>query len=118
MNAFCTAPLNIQMFELTQINRVPIFGNDNHTVSYPTFWGFQTRRHLYRMLQKRAKRDILETALLITISKFRKHFSIQTTPQNLGKITSETTFSHSKVVFRPLLRIKLAFSQNPPIARF
>ena len=25
----------------------------------------------------------------------------QTTPQNLGKITSESTFDHSKVVFRP-----------------
>ena len=69
-------------------------------------------------MQKRAKRDISETALPITISKFRKHFSIQTTPQNLGNITSETTFSHSKVVFWPLLRIKRAFSQNPPIAQF
>ena len=70
------------------------------------------------MAQKRAKRDISETALPIKISKFRKHFSIQTTPQNLGKITSETTFGHSKVVFQPLLRIKRAFSQNPPMARF
>ena len=68
--------------------------------------------------QKRAKRDISETALRIKISKFRKHFSIQTTPQNLGKITSETTVGHSKVVFRPLLRIKRAFSQNPAMARF
>ena len=67
---------------------------------------------------KCAKCDISETALLITISKFRKHFSIQTTPQKLGKITSETTFGHSKVVSRPLLRIKRAFSQNPPMAWF
>ena len=68
--------------------------------------------------KKRVKRDISETALRIKISKFRKHFSIQTTPQNLGKITSETTVGHSKVVFRPLLRIKRAFSQNPAMARF
>ena len=46
---------------------------------------------------------ILETALPITETEFRKHYSIQTTPQNLGKITSETTrmclffFSHCNV---------------------
>ena len=39
-------------------------------------------------------------------------------PQNLGKLTSETTFCHSKVVFQPLLRTKRTFSQNPLIARF
>ena len=68
--------------------------------------------------EKCVNRDISETALPTTISKFWKHCSIQTTPQNQGKITSETTFGHSKVVFRPLLRIKRAFSQNPPMARF
>ena len=57
---------------------------------------------IWAMLRKnRVNRDISETALPTTISKFRKHFSIQTTPQNLGKITSESTFDHSKVVFRP-----------------
>ena len=30
------------------------------------------------------------------------------TPQNVGKLTSETTFGHSKVVFRPMLRTKHA----------
>ena len=35
------------------------------------------------------------------------------TPQNVGKLTSETTFGHSKVVFRPLLRTKRVFSQKP-----
>ena len=39
----------------------------------------------------------------------RKHSAIQSTPQNLGKLTSETTFGHSKVVFQPLLRTKRAF---------
>ena len=34
------------------------------------------------------------------------HFSIQSTPQNLGKLTSEPTFAHSKVLFRPLLSMK------------
>jgi len=33
--------------------------------------------------QQRAECDISETALTITISKFRKHFSMQTTPHNL-----------------------------------
>ena len=50
--------------------------------------------------------------------KIPKTLQYKLPPQNLGKITSETTFSHSKVVFRPLLRIKRAFSQNPPMARF
>ena len=62
--------------------------------------------------------DISETALPITETKKRKHFAIQSTPQNLGKLTSETTFGHSKVVFRPLLRTKRTFSQNPPMSRF
>ena len=39
-------------------------------------------------------------------------------PKNLGKITSETTFDHSKVLFWPLLRTKRAFSQNPLTSRF
>ena len=43
---------------------------------------------------------------------------MQSTPQNLGKLTSETTFGHSKVVFRPLLRTKRTFSQNPAMSRF
>ena len=35
------------------------------------------------------------------------------TPKNVGKLTSETTFGHAKVFFRPVLRIKYVFSQNP-----
>jgi len=71
-----------------------------------------------RFYVKRTNRDISETALPITETKKRKHFAIQSTPQNLGKLTSETTFGHSKVVFRPLLRTKRTFSQNPPMSRF
>ena len=54
--------------------------------------------------------DLSEMALPITETKIPKHFSIQTTPQNLGKITSETTFGHSKVFFRPLRCIKRAIT--------
>ena len=54
----------------------------------------------------RTNRDISETALSTIISKFRNHFSIQTTPQTPEKITSETTFGHSKVVFRPFYATK------------
>ena len=57
--------------------------------------------------------DTSETALLITISKFRKHFSIQTTPQNLGKITSETTFGHWKMVIRPFCAKKEFLRKYP-----
>ena len=97
------------------------FGGGNDPLKWQNraiggFW--ENVRFIRSNTQKRVKRDISETALPITISKFQKHFSIQTTPQNLGKITSETTFSHSKVVVWPLLRIKRAFSQNPPMARF
>ena len=88
-------------------------------VIFPRFWGVVCIEKCFRNFEiltgsavsemsrfasfcaKRGKRDISEKALPIKISKFRKHFSIQTTPQNLGKITSETTFDHSKVVFRP-----------------
>ena len=59
---------------------------------------------------------VSETALPITETKKRKHFAIESTPQNLGKLTSETTFGHWKVVFQPLLRTKRAFSQNPLMA--
>ena len=90
-------------------------GNDPLNFQNRAIWRCRVLRVF---VQKRAKRDISETALPITISKFRKHFLTQTTPQNLGKITSETTFGHSKVVFRPLLRIKRVFSQNPLMARF
>ena len=71
-----------------------------------------------RFYVKRTNHDISKTALPITETKKRKHFAIQSTPQNLGKLTSETTFGHSKVVFWPLLRTKRTFSQNPPMARF
>ena len=40
------------------------------------------------------------------------------TPQNMGKLTSETIFGHLKVFFWPLLRTKRSFSQNPPMSRF
>ena len=72
--------------------------------------------YLYTFI--RTNRYISETALPITETKKRKHFAIESTPQNLGKLTSETTFGHSKVVFRPLLRTKRTFSQNPPMSRF
>ena len=68
----------------------------------------------YQRCQTRTNRYILETALAITETKKRKHFAIKSTPQNLGKLTSETIFGHSKVVFRPLLRTKLAFSRKAP----
>ena len=64
---------------------------------------------------------VSEMALPITETKKRKHFAIESTPQNLGKLTSETTFGHSKVVFRPLLRTKTrVFSKtsNGPILKF
>ena len=52
-------------------------------------------------VRNRTNRYISETALPITETKKRKHFAIESTPQNLGKLTSETTFGHSKVVFQP-----------------
>ena len=51
------------------------------------------------------------------IEKFRKTDPPKVPPQNLGKLTSETTFGHSEVVFQPLLRTKRAFSQNPPMSQ-
>ena len=44
---------------------------------------------------------ILKMVLRVPESKIRKHFSIQITPQNLGKMTSGMHFGHSKVVFWP-----------------
>ena len=61
---------------------------------------------------------ISETALPITETKKRKHFAIQTTPQNLGKLTSEPAFAHSKVLFRPLLRMKRTITLSDACARF
>ena len=61
---------------------------------------------------------ISETALPITETKKRKHFAIESTPQNLGKLTSETTFAHSKVLFRPLLRMKRTITLSDACARF
>ena len=46
------------------------------------------------------------------------HFAIQSTPQNLGKLTSEPTFAHSKVLFRPLLRMKRTITLSDACARF
>ena len=101
--------------------------------SFPRFWGglfsgifrFGDRKCRFRDIaicvfftKNCANRNISETALPITETKKRKHFAIESTPQNLGKLTSETTFGHSKVVFRPLLRTKRTFSQNPPMSRF
>ena len=48
----------------------------------------------------KVNRDISETALPIT-------------PQNVGKLTSETAFGHWKMVYRPWLRTIRAFSQSP-----
>merc|ERR1712020_182333 len=53
----------------------------------------------YQRCQTQTNRYILETALPITETKKRKHFAIKSTPQNLGKLTSATTFGHLKVVF-------------------
>ena len=47
----------------------------------------------------------------------RFSIAIESTPQNLRKHISETTFGHSKVVFQPLLRTKRAFSQKALTAR-
>ena len=44
---------------------------------------------------------VLKMELPVPESKIRKHFSIQITPQNLGKMTSGMHFGHSKVVFWP-----------------
>ena len=71
-----------------------------------------------RFYVKRTNRNILETALLIIEGNKRKHFEIQSTPQNLGKLTSETTFGHSKVDFRPLLHTKRTFPQNLAMSEF
>ena len=46
--------------------------------------------------------------------KRKNENTIQSTPQNLGKLTSETHFGHSKMVFRPLLRTKIFFSHSDP----
>ena len=45
---------------------------------------------------KCANCDISETTLPITKTKNQDHFLIQSTPQNMEKLTSETTFGHSK----------------------
>ena len=47
-----------------------------------------------------------------------KHFSIKTTTQNLGKITSETTFDHSKVVFWPFYVQKEFLRKIPSLPDF
>ena len=60
-------------------------------------------------------RDISETA---PKQKHGDHFSIESTPQNLGKLTSEPTFAHSKVLFRPLLRMKRTITLSDACARF
>ena len=46
----------------------------------------------------------------------RKHFAIQSTPQNLGKLSS--LLATRKWFFRPLLRTKRAFSRKALMARF
>ena len=74
--------------------------------------------HGSRICPNRTNRDISETALPITETKKRKHFAIESTPQNLGKLTSETTFGHSKVVFQPLLRTKRTITFQALNARF
>ena len=48
----------------------------------------------------------------------REKNSIQTTPQKLGKITLETTFGHSKMVFQPLIRINAHFLKIPQCPDF
>ena len=52
--------------------------------------------------------DTSETALLITISKFRKHFSTQTTPPKPGK-------NHLRNHFRPLESGFSAILRKPPM---
>ena len=60
---------------------------------------------------------ISETALLIFENQFQKSL-MQISPQLMGKITSETTFSNLKVVFLQLLNIRRFFSWMPPIVGF
>ena len=50
-------------------------------------------------LQNCAIRNISETALRITETKMETVFYRPKYPQNIGKLTSETTFGHLKVVF-------------------
>ena len=45
------------------------------------------------------------------------HFSMQSTPQRPGKLTSETTFDHLKVVFRPLVGTNCTFSPDSLVTR-
>ena len=73
-------------------------------VIFPRFWGEVCFEKCFEIVVGSAVSEISRFGPFYvknTISKFRNHFSIQTTPQNLGKITSETTFSHSKVFFFP-----------------
>ena len=60
---------------------------------------------------RRMNCDISETAHPVTEKKNGDHFAIQ-------KLTAETTFRHSTVVFRPLLRTKRTFSWYSLVARF
>ena len=95
-------------------------------VSFPRFWGvlsiakgflfsFRWSEVLF-YVKLRESRYLGNGTFDHRNEKTYKH--LQSTPQNLRKLTSETTFGHSKVVFRPLLRTKRAFSQNPLMARF
>ena len=52
------------------------------------------------------------------LEKNKNTLQYKVPPKTWEKLTSETTFGHSKVVFRPLLRTKRTFSQNPPMSRF
>ena len=83
---------------------------------------FLTKKEFLQMAEKalfiRTNCYISETALPITETKKQKHFAIQSTPQNLGKLTSEPTFAHSKVLFRPLLRMKSTITLSDACARF
>ena len=56
-------------------------------VSFPRFGRIRTNRY------------ISETALQITETKMETVFYRPKYPQNIGKLTSETTFGHLKVVF-------------------
>ena len=76
-------------------------------------------RAFFRILRKNARNAISRKRHFWSPNrKIPENRPPQSTPQNLRKLTSETTFGHSKVVFRPLLRTKCTFSQNPPMSRF
>ena len=63
--------------------------------------GFEKARVLYVAMAE--KRIAISRRRHFRSTKRKKRKHLESTPQNLRKLTSETTFAYSKVVFRPLL---------------